>query len=389
MKLLAVFGKALREQARQPLLLALSLVFAPVFVLLYRVWFPSGSTTYPVLVWSQDRPALLADGSALSAGDDVLRALQAVVYPNGSPLLKVRPVAGREEADRLLREREAHALLILPANLSETIGAARAGQAPEASPVTIVGDLTNPYYAVAAVLAGSAVDQYVQAAVGRPAPVVLAEEPLGASAARTEFENYVPGLLVFATMMLMFSAAMTVVREAESRTLRRLQLSQVSALEFLGGSSAALVLIGIADVMLTFLVAGALGFRSQGPVWLAMLVGALTSLSIVGVGLVVASLSRTAMQAFLVANFPLGLFMFFSGAIYPVPRVPLLTIGGRTLGLYDVLPPTHAVAALNKVLTLGAGLDEVGYELAALAVLSALYFALGAWLFKRTHMRAH
>lgn len=89
-----------------------------------------------------------------------------------------------------------------------------------------------------------------------------------------------------------------------------------------------------------------------------------------------------------IANFPLGLFMFFSGAIFPIPRVSLFTLAGRTLGLYDVLPPTHAVAALNKVLTLGTGLGGVLYELIALVVLSTLYFAAGVWLFQRRHLRA-
>ncbi len=140
--------------------------------------------------------------------------------------------------------------------------------------------------------------------------------------------------------------------------------------------------------MLTIATAWALGFRSQGPMWLAIVVGAVTSVSIVGVGLIIASLSRTVTQAFLIANFPLALFMFFSSAVFPVPRVTLFTVAGRAIGLYDILPPTHAVVALNKVLTLGAGLGDVIYELAALLILSVVYFAAGVWLFSRTHLRA-
>jgi ABC-2 type transport system permease protein len=71
-----------------------------------------------------------------------------------------------------------------------------------------------------------------------------------------------------------------------------------------------------------------------------------------------------------------------------VPRVSLFSLGGRTIGLYDILPPTHAVVALNKVLTLGAGLGDVAYELTALLVLSVIYFAAGVWLFQRAHLRA-
>jgi ABC-2 type transport system permease protein len=104
--------------------------------------------------------------------------------------------------------------------------------------------------------------------------------------------------------------------------------------------------------------------------------------------MVVASFSRTVSQAFIVANFPMALMMFFSGSIFPLPRVTLFSLAGHPIGLYDFLPPTHAVVALNKILTLGSGLDEVAYELAALTILSVLYFAIGAWLFGRYHLRS-
>jgi ABC-2 type transport system permease protein len=113
----------------------------------------------------------------------------------------------------------------------------------------------------------------------------------------------------------------------------------------------------------------------------------MTSLSIVGVGLLVACFSRTVSEAFIYANFPLILLMFFTGTVFPIPPIPLFTIGGHTVALFDFLPPTHAVVALNKVLTLGAGITDVIYELTALFFLSVMYFAAGVWLFKRIHLR--
>jgi hypothetical protein len=44
------------------------------------------------------------------------------------------------------------------------------------------------------------------------------------------------------------------------------------------------------------------------------------------------------------------------------------------------------VVALNKVLSLGAGLGEVAFELVAMTVLSVLYFMTGVWLFKKKHL---
>ena len=379
MRLLSVFRKTLREQARDWLALSLSLVFAPFFVFLYFLMFPGGSTTYAVLVMNNDASV------TSRCGAEVIRAIEGVTYADGKPLLKVIRISGRAEADARLRNRDAHVLVIIPPDFSRVIEARRQGQ-PLTTSVTFIGDLTNPYYTVAAVMAMGAADQYIQSATGQPSPVQLIESPLGASAARTEFENYVPGLLVFSVIMLVFLASMTVAREVEAGTLRRLQLTRMTSLDLLGGISAAILVIGVAAVLLTFLTAWALGFRSLGPWWVAVLVSSVTCMSIIGSGLVVACFSRTVSQAFIIANFPLALFMFFSSAVFPVPRVPLLSLAGRTIGLYDILPPTHAVVALNKVLTLGAGLGDVLYELVALLVLSALYFAFGVWLFQRTHL---
>jgi ABC-2 type transport system permease protein len=104
--------------------------------------------------------------------------------------------------------------------------------------------------------------------------------------------------------------------------------------------------------------------------------------------LIVACFSKTVSQAFVIANFPLGFLMFLTGAAFPLPRMNLFTLAGRGFALADLLPPTHAVVALNKIFTLGAGLEQVAFELAALTLLSALYFGLGVWLFQRTQMGA-
>ena len=55
--------------------------------------------------------------------------------------------------------------------------------------------------------------------------------------------------------------------------------------------------------------------------------------------------------------------------------------------MYDFLQPTHAVVALNKVLTFGASLRDVVFEVGAVLVLAALYFGVGVALFHLRRMR--
>ena len=385
----SVFRKSLREMRRDWLTLSLTMIFAPLFIFLYWLITAGGSTSYGVALINQDQGVRLADGTQVRHGEQIMEALTSVQYANGQPILKVVMAADQAEAEGLLRERAAAAFILIPADFSQAVEALRSGGQAGQPAIQVIfgGDLTNPYYTVAGVMAITAVDGYIAQVTGQPPLVTYVEQALGASGSRTEFEMYVPGVLVFSIIMLIFLAAMVVAREVESGTLRRLQLTPLRASEFLGGISAALMLVGLACVALTFLTALGTGFRSQGSLWLAGLVAALACLSVIGMGLVVASFSRTVSQAFVIANFPLGLFMFFSGSIYPLPKVVLFTVGKQAISLYDVLPPTHAVSALNKIFTLGAGIGELGYEMGALIILSILYFAAGVWLFQRTRLR--
>jgi ABC-2 type transport system permease protein len=381
MRLFSVFRKSLLEQVRGIWMLLLTLIMAPLFVFLYWLITWGGSTTYGVLIINNDA------GSDLGGGEQVIQAIQRVAYANGQPILKVIRATDRGKAEESLRNREAAALIIIPPDFSGALASATRAGAPVTTSVIFSGDLTNPYYTIASVMTITAVDNYVQKTVRQPRPVEFKEESLGASAARTEFETYVPALLILSVVLLIFQTAMTVAREVEGGTLRRLQLTRMTSFDLLGGISATQVLIGVLSVGLTFLTATVLGFRSQGPIWVAILVGAMTSFSIVGVGLMVACFARTVSEAFIYANFPLILMMFFTGAVFPIPPIHLFTIGGHSIALFDFLPPTHAIVALNKVLTLDAGIMDVGYELTTLFVLSAVYFVGGVWLFKRMHLR--
>jgi ABC-2 type transport system permease protein len=324
----------------------------------------------------------------MHGGEEIVAALRNMTYADGSPLLKASVIADRAEAESILKDRGAAVFLVIPEDFSQTLQRLESGDRSVTTRITFGGDLSNPYYAVAASLALTAVEGYIQEVTGQEPLIGYTEEALGGSGARSEFEVYVPASLIFAVIMLIFLAAMSIAREIETGTFKRMQMTSLSSLEILGGVTAALILIGVIAILLAFGVAVLCGFDSQGPLWVAVLVGALASLSVIGLGMVVASFTRTVSQAFIVANFPMALMMFFSGVIYPLPKVTLFTVGGREIGLYDILPPTHAVVALNKVLTLGAGLDEVVYELVMLAVLSILYFAAGVWLFKRYHLRS-
>lgn len=387
MRILSVLRKCAREQKRNLWILGLSLAFAPLFVFIYWLFMGGNATTsYKVLVINHDEGTRLSDGITLNAGEEAVVVMEALTFQDDSPILRVTSITDRSAGETALRDRDATILIIIPADFSQVIAEARAGASTPTTAIEFVGDLTNPYYTVAAVMAITAIDSYTVATTAEYRAVGLIETSLGGSAARSEFEIFIPGLFVLAVIMMLFQAAMMVARDIENGSLQRLKITRLTAFEYLSGITAWLVFIAIVEVLITFALAVALGFDSQGALWIAILVGIITSFSVIGVGMIVASFSKTVSQAFIISNFPFGFFMFLTGAAFPVPMGTQFTIAGRDIGLVDVLPPTHAVAALNKVFTLGVGLQDVMYELSALSVLSVIYFGIGVWLFKKMHL---
>ncbi len=379
--MLAVAGKTLREQVRNPWLPLLAIGLGPFFVLLMWAFFPSGgSTTYPVVVVDSDTGAA---GAGVRAGDRAVASLRSLTYDTGVPILDVRQVADLDQAQAEIEARRAVAFVELPEGFTRSLLAARQGTG--AVPVRIGGDLGSPTYPVVAIMIADGLDRFARQETGRTALLDLTETPLGASGSRTEFELYVPGVLVFAIGLMMFAAATALAQETEAGTINRLVRAPVSAAALLGGITIVQVLVGLFAGVASLGTAVLLGFRSAGPLWMALPIWMLTSLSVIGLGLLVAAFTRSVAQAFLVANFPFGLFMFLSGTMFPVRGVPLFSVAGHEVNLLDLLPPRHAVNALTSVFSFGS--TSIGYELVMLTILSVAYFLLGAWAFHRRHLR--
>jgi len=375
MRMLAMAAKTAREQLRSPLIMILSVGFGAFFVLLVGLFYPAGgSTTYAVAVANQD---------AGTQGASLVQALRDHRSAAGSGLLDVHEVADSAAARAEVAQRRATVFVEVPTDFSARIAAAMGGDAQV--PVRFGGNQSDPTYAVAAIMVITPVDAYLQQATGRVSAAALDEVWLGTSASPTEFDLYVPGVLVFAIGLTIFSAAMVLAQEVESGTVHRLARTPSGASVLLGGITLVEVALGLVAGAVALGTAVLLGFHSAGPLWLVLPIWALTSLAVTGLGLFVAAFTRTVAQAFLLANIPFGVFMFLSGTVFPVRGVPLFLVAGHEVNLLDLLPPRHAVNALTAIC--GYGSTDIGYELVMLTVLSVGYFALGVAAFRHRHLQ--
>ncbi len=372
MRFFCVFLVSLKQKLRDRVSLLLTVMTAPLFVLLYWVFFNDASASY--------RAAILTatDGAPKVHEEGVMQAL-ATFSPHGAPFFEVTRMTDEQAFIHALIEGRVVIGIMLDPTFSNNL--TTPGAVPE---ITLIGNGSSPAYRISSALATKVIEGYAAKIAGIPPAVQLKEKLLGLSGTRTPFEAYVPGLLVFAVIMLIFSSAMSVAREVEAGTLARIRLTPVRSIELLLGLSAVQLLVGGASVLLTLATAFALGFRSHGSVALAMGIAALASLATVGIGMVVASLAKSQTRAFLFGSVAMFLLILFSGIVFPRPAVTVLTLGQRKIDLFDALPTTHMGAALEKVMTLGAGASDVSYEIVSLFVIGLSSFGLGGLLFARS-----
>jgi len=378
-KFLQVFTKTVREQSRDPLTLVLTLICAAFFVLLYKVMLPDSAFRCRILVYG--------DETAITSGIDYLETMSDIVrggqWKGKSPATSVTAVPSADAGRELLRDGRADIMIKVGPALLEALAS------PSDQPVILEfeGDPASAQYQMGVVLIATAIEDTINRGSGRSEPVVVVERALGIAGEMTRFENYVPGLLLVSIIILVFGVAIAVAREVEAGTIVRLRLARIRAAALLGGYTMTYFVVGVISVLLAMAAAYLLGFRSAGTVpgdlAAVLLLCGLTSLSVIGIGLLVASVSRSVVQAFLISIFPVLLLLFFSGAFYPIPEVVVARVGRLQIGAYDVLPPTHAVTGLKKILIYGSGLGEITYELVSLIVLSAVFFFAGVLIFRK------
>lgn len=374
MKLLAAAVKTLKENIRDWKVLAMVLGFAPFFLLMMYLLYGGGPTIYPIGLMNLDRGA---------SGAELVEILNGKKGQEGNPLFRLVPVINDRELETKIKDKSIDLGLVIPENYSARMDAAKGRQTPSPSTVEFFGSMNNVRYPVAAVMVGDEITKQGIDAAEISLPIALNETFLEKQAPINEFESYVPGLFSLAILMILFTASATIVKENDKKTLLRLKLSRLGAFSYLTAVGIVQAVIAIIALVLSYWTALGLGYQTAGSFGTVLIVGMLSSLSIVSLSLVVASFLNTVFDVLTVGCFPFFILMFFSGSMFPLPKLSVMTIQGHPIGITDILPLTHTVNAFNKVLNFGAGWQEIRFEVTMILLLTVLYFVAGVVLYQK------
>jgi ABC-2 type transport system permease protein len=376
------------ENFRDWKILILTLTMAPFFVVLMYFYFEeTAQTAYRVIVVNQDQGATTGQ-IRLNAGQALISELAKARYPEGTKILEVEQESEMAEARSRLENNTADLVVEIPIGFSKVLLDYSLGNQPPPAVIRTYGNPANTRFMMAAVWSDTITYAYSLAATGLQVPLELQATTTQGVKSLTDFDLYVPGLLGLAVIAMMFTAAASLIYEKDKGTLIRLRISNMTPFEWLSAVSLTQVIIGLVAVALTFLTALALGYQTSGSMFALLIVALLSSLSIMAISLLVAAFLRTIFDLMTIGCFPFFILMFFSGGLFPLPPLRIFTMGSRPININDILPTTHTISAMDRILNYGAGLSDLTYEIVAIVILTVAYFALGAWLFSRRHLQA-
>jgi len=348
----------------------------------------STQSPYRVVVINRDVGVSTADHGDFNAGSDLIVEMTRVQDSEGKKIIEVKQALDMTSAREQLMNNAVDLVVEIPERFSEVLLSYRQGNQPAPVVVKTYGDPTKANYIMAAVWSDMITYEYAAATAGMQSPLDIQVNTVNGKQTLNEFELYVPALLVLALIMLMFTAAASLIKEKDKGTIIRLRLSNMTTFEWLTAVSLTQVIIGMLALALTFATAVALGYQTSGSLVAVLIVGLLSSLSIIAISLIVAAYLRTIFDLLTIGCFPFFILMFFSGGMFPLPPLRLFTIGDRAININDLLPTTHAINAMSKILNYGAGLNDLVFELGAIIVLTIVLFVFGIWLFTRRQMQA-
>ncbi len=378
MKILPNFVKTFKENIRDWKILILVVTFAPFFVYLMDMYFGNaGASTYNVALLNLDEKGIFSK--------ELISEWRKIKTEEGRSVLNILPVFSTDSGKKMIKDKSADLFITIPEDFSFSFQQYSNTKKGFLSALISYGDQKNVRYMMAASFIDYTTFSFVGLRTGIEIPLNIKFESAGTQRNVSDFDLYVPALLVLSIIMLIFTAGASIIREVEKETITRLSLSKLSSYEFMTALSLNQIIIGIVSLLLTLLAAFSVGYKTDGSLLLFLLIGVITCFSVISISIITTYFIKNMFGLLTVGCFPFFILMFFSDCFMPLPKINLLKLFGNQLYLNDILPTATATRALNKVLSFNSNFSDIQFELIWMVILSSLYFAAGVFLFKKKY----
>ena len=191
----------------------------------------------------------------------------------------------------------------------------------------------------------------------------------------------VPGILVLlVTMIGTFLSGMNIVREKEMGTIEQLNVTPIRKHEFIIGKLFPFLIIGIFELALGLLLAWLI-YRTPivGSLLLVFAFATLYLFVVLGIGLLISTVTETQQQAMFVSWFFMVIFILMSGLFTPIENMP-----GWAQKITWFNPVRYFIEIMRMVLLKGSGFADVQRHFAIIAIYGATILGLATWRYRKT-----
>jgi len=246
----------------------------------------------------------------------------------------------------------------------------------QTAPVQVIVDATNSNTALIASsyitqIALGFAESYQKDRIGRIAPQLVEQMPSVELEQRPWYNPglssrwfFVPGVIGSLTLVLVITlTAFAVVREREIGTLEQIMVTPIRPVEFILGKTVPFFLIGLFDVSLIATV-GTFWFQVpfRGHISVLFTGAVLFIICMLGMGLLISTISATQQQAMVTAFFFIMPAITFSGFGFPIATMPQWL-----QYLTYLMPLRYFLVVLRGVYLKGVGMDILWPQMAAMA----------------------
>jgi len=173
-------------------------------------------------------------------------------------------------------------------------------------------------------------------------------------------------------------SAASLVREKEIGTIEQLLMTPANSSELIIAKVAPLFLLLALDIGLALVVARLVfAVPMRGSLLLFFLSASLCVICGIGMGMMIATFTRTQQQAQLMSFFTNPPLAILSGATTPIEAMP-----AWLQPVTAINPVKHFAIIARSVMLKGSGVDVLYSELLALAVIALVMISLSAWRFR-------
>ena len=279
MRFWQLFIRSLKETYRDPLALGFLLAFPLIFMLIFGAAFGSDTTpSYNIGVIDNDQTEV-----SQSFVDQVLTSLS---------IFEVTGFNDTDSARDELKLGDLSAYVVIPSSFGTQVA-----QIVQGADGNIILDIT---YDESDLLISEQIISSINTATrqfaGIEIPITINTNPINIGVNITQIDFIASGIIIFGLLIMIPTSGRIMLRDKESRFLYRMLTMPAKPWEFIASYSLSMLVLATIQIFFFILMGWLFGMDIIGSLWLAFAVFLLTAICSIGIGMVVASLSKSENQ---------------------------------------------------------------------------------------------